>query len=190
MSKKFTSDEPCVVWMPCKPYVKKYLLENFGKPHDMITDLVDLTGDKRLHKMFIHHLAKGSERRESEKKNTKYSEMVAVEVTLETVRRYGYLLTATELAEVNRHLEERVKMMLRTFYMMLSCVGVPLERCIVRFRDRTGLDEEDWSTDSMSKEIRRHCDIDNGDVYKMLIRRMEKRCWRMLKVAGMVREEP
>ena len=189
MSKNFV-DEPCVVWMPCKAYVKKYLLENFGKPHDMITDLVDLTGDKRLHKMFIHHLAKGSKRRESEKKNTKYSEMVAVEVTPETVRRYGYLLTATELAEVNRHLEERVKMMLRTFYMMLSCVGVSLERCIVRFRDRTGLDEEDWSTDSMAKEIRRHCDIDNGDVYQMLIRRMEKRCWRMLKVAGMVREEP
>lgn len=188
MSKNF-KDEPCVVWMPCKVYVKKYLLENFGKPDSLIADMVDLSGDKTLHRMFLAHLKRGSQRRDSEQVSSRYTEMVAVELKAEHVKRHGYLLTSTELTEVNRQMEERVKHILRTYYMMLSCVGVSVEKCIERFRSRTGIDEDDWSTDSMAKEIRRHCEMDNGDVYRALIRRMEKRCWKMLKAAGMIREE-
>lgn len=37
-----------VCWLPCKPYVKEFLLANFNAPDEVWDEIVDLSPDREL----------------------------------------------------------------------------------------------------------------------------------------------
>ena len=43
-----TKKDRFVCWLPCKPYVKQFLLYNFNAPDDTWTEIVNLSPDKEL----------------------------------------------------------------------------------------------------------------------------------------------
>ena len=173
------------VILPCKPYVKAYLMANFGRRDEIYGELLNLTSDRELYHDFLQRLKNGKGRYDSRISCTKYEEKVYISVSRETVRRYGWLLTPTETNAFNRILEHRVKLMLRNFVSSLRVVGVPINICIERFRKSTGITELDWDTDSIRRDLNRNLDLNSVNAEDFL-QKIQKNVWCVLFEFGTI----
>lgn len=173
------------VIVPCKGYVKAYLLANFSRPDDDWPELVNLSSDKPLHDYFISLLRKGDEHHDSQLKGTRYRYQVSIEITSDQFLRYGWLLTMTDTMRFNGMLERRVKHMLYSYVGALRVTGMPLMECIRRFRERTHIQEWMWDTDSIRKDLQRHLVFDPG-MMEDFLRKIEQNVWATLSKCGTV----
>ena len=149
--------ERWVLWMPCKGYVKRWLLANFNRPDENWPEIVNLGTDKVLQKSFYNHLKRNYAPRGEEKDvSSRYTEMVAIEYTKTAFDRYGWQLTDREMVEFNNELEARVRTLLRSYALAMRALGVRTCYIIRGFRSMTGISEFDWSDDSIRKDILRH----------------------------------
>lgn len=148
--------ERWAVWLPCKPYVKRWLLANFNKPDAEWKEIADLSPDRVLQQEFRNHLSRQGHRNNIDNNLTQYTEMVAIEINRRIFNTYGWELTPYETVEFNNQLEMRVKALLRTHVSTLQCLGYTTAKAIDVFRMATGIDEDDWSDDSIRKDISRN----------------------------------
>lgn len=149
--------ERWVLWMPCKGYVKRWLLANFNRPDENWPEIVNLGTDKVLQKSFYNHLKRNyAPRGEVKDVSKRYTEMVAIEYTKTAFDRYGWQLTDRELVEFNNELEVRVRTLLRSYALAMRALGCKTCYIISGFREMTGISEFDWSDDSIRKDILRH----------------------------------
>lgn len=176
------------VIVPCKGYVKAYLLANFGRPDEDWAELVNLSSDKALHDYFISLLRRGDEHYDSQLKGARYRYQVSVEITYDQFNRYGWLLTMTDTMRFNAMLERRVKQMLYSYVGALRITGMPLMECIRRFRERTRIEEWMWDTDSIRKDLQRHLCFD-PTMMEDFLRKIEQNVWLTLSKCGTLTEE-
>lgn len=165
------------MWMPCKRYVKRWLLRRYGRPDRNWPELVNLGGDKPLYRIFVSHLRRAYRRYDTRACARQYPTQVAVEITEDVFRRYGWELTATELSSVNAILEARVKQQLHAYVIALSTTGMPLNECIRQWRRRTGITDDDWSSDSIRKEITRHIQLPQLNLWEEFCKKIEENVW-------------
>lgn len=177
--------ERWAVWMPCKGYVKRWLLVNYNRPDRCWPEIVDLSENRPLYRLFLNHLRRGWHRRDGSAMSV-YGERVAIEISEDTFRRYGWELTGTELRDFNGELERQVKLAFHTHVSMLSVTGITLNESIRRFRRYTGIGELDWETDSMRKEVLRHVRMDGGELWREYQARMEEKVWAVLSENGLL----
>ena len=140
------------VWMPCKGYVKRWLLANYNRPDENWPELVNLSANRDLADDFRRRLIRGEARRDQSLRG-RYTTRVAIEITMDTFQRYGWELSPTETLHFNTRLEREVKQVLHTYSAMLSVTGLSIADRIKRFRRATGITELDWDTDSIRKEL-------------------------------------
>lgn len=179
-----------VVWMPCKGYVKRWLLANFNRPDEKWPEIVNLGADKVLLSSFYNHLRRNyTPRGEQRDVSRRYTEQVAIEYTKTAFDRYGWSLTDKELVEFNNELEARVRLLMRNYVMALRCIGVPVGKCIQSFREMTGITEWDWSDDSIRRDLVRHIPkgIDD-DFGKILLKVKQNFCAQMTKLGQLTRQ--
>ena len=176
------------VILPCKGYVKAYLLGNFASPDDDWAELVNLSADKALHDYFLTLLRRGEERNDSRLKGTRYTYQVSVEITYDQFQRYGWMLTATDTAKFNAMLERRVKSMLYAYVSALRSIGLPMMECVRRFRHRTGITEWMWDTDSIRKDLQRNLRTDPSPYHEFL-QKIEENVWRVLPQSGTITQQ-
>lgn len=176
------------VIMPCKGYVKAYLLSNFRHPDPDWPELVNISSDKVLHDYFLTLLRKSEQRHDCRLKGTRYRCQVSIEITYDQFQRYGWLLTMTDTQKLNTLLECRVKQMLYAFVGSLRMTGLPLMDCVRRFRERTGITEWLWDTDSIRKDLQRHLEYDPA-IMDDFLHKIEKNVWRTLSRCGTVTEQ-
>lgn len=173
------------VIMPCKGYVKAYLLANFRHPDPDWDELVNLSSDKLLHDYFLTLLRKSEQRNDTRLKGTRYHHQVSIEITFDQFQRYGWLLTMTDTMKLNTLLERRVKQMLYAYVGALRITGLPLMDCVRRFRISTGINEWLWDTDSIRKDLQRHLDYDPSIMDDFLVK-IEEKVWRTLSHSGTI----
>ncbi len=173
------------VIMPCKGYVKAYLLANFRHPDPDWDELVNLSSDKLLHDYFLALLRKSEQRNDTRLKGTRYHHQVSIEITFDQFQRYGWLLTMTDTMKLNTLLERRVKQMLYAYVGALRITGLPLMDCVRRFRISTGINEWLWDTDSIRKDLQRHLDYDPSIMDDILVK-IEEKVWRTLSHSGTI----
>lgn len=188
MSKKNKKSERFAVWMPCKGYVKKWLVVNFNSPDEDWQELINLSASKVLHKSFLSHLSRKSTRRDTVSKG-RYASRVAIEITEDEFHRYGWELTPTETLSFNALLEREVKTVLHTYNAMLSVTGLTIAERIKRFRRATGITEFDWDTDSIRKELQRNSNISGEADFYNLVKNIEKNVWEVLSKSGHVTQQ-
>lgn len=176
------------VIMPCKGYVKAYLLSNFRHPDTDWPELVNLSSDKVLHDYFLTLLRKSEQRHDGRLKGTRYHCQVSIEITYDQFQRYGWLLSMTGTQKLNTLLEQRVKQMLYAFVGSLRMTGLPLMDCVRRFRERTGISEWLWDTDSIRKDLQRHLEYDPA-IMDDFLQKIEKNVWRTLSRCGTVTQQ-
>ena len=185
---KHSNKDRMAVWVPCKGYVKRWLLANYNSPDDNWAELVNLSPNRELAEDFRRRLIRGEARRDNSV-HGRYTTQVAIEISMDTFNRYGWMLSPTETLHFNSRLERDVKQVLHTYSAMLSVTGMSIAERIKRFRKATGITENDWDTDSIRKELQRNAKIDAKDDFKKICKKMEQKCWAVLSKSGHITEQ-
>lgn len=176
------------VWMPCKGYVKRWLLANYNRPDENWPELVNLSANRDLADDFRRRLIRGEARRDQSLRG-RYTTRVAIENSMDTFQRYGWELSPTETLHFNTRLEREVKQVLHTYSAMLSVTGLSIADRIKRFRRATGITELDWDTDSIRKELQRNAKINGESDFEQMVKNMELKCWAVLSKSGHITEQ-
>lgn len=146
-----------VCWVPCKPYVKQFLLQNFNAPDDKWAEIVNLGADKQLQHEFRRRLTHPCGRFDNKYSSlSRYSVVVPVEISRDDFYRYGWALTNTEAVGFSTIVERRVKTMLCTFLDVHKSFGIPLSVAIRKFQAKFGFSEDIWPYDSIRREYNRN----------------------------------
>lgn len=177
-----------VVWVPCKGYVKRWLIANFNRPDEHWQEIVNLSSCKELAEDFKKRLVRHEARRDKIVKGH-YTTRVAIEITEDTFNRYGWSLTPTEALAWNSMVERKVKMVLHTYNSMLSITGLSISERIKRFRHATGITELDWDTDSIRKELQRNSKVSAEEDFEQIVKKIEQKCWALLSKNGLITEQ-
>lgn len=185
---KHSNKDRMAVWVPCKGYVKRWLLANYNSPDDNWAELVNLSPNRELAEDFRRRLIRGEARRDNSVRG-RYTTQVAIEISMDTFNRYGWMLSPTETLHFNSRLEREVKQVLHTYSAMLSVTGMSIAERIKRFRKATGITENDWDTDSIRKELQRNAKIDAKDDFEKICKKMEQKCWAALSRSGHITEQ-
>ena len=185
---KHSNKDRMAVWVPCKGYVKRWLLANYNSPDDNWAELVNLSPNRELAEDFRRRLIRGETRRDNSVRG-RYTTQVAIEISMDTFNRYGWMLSPTETLHFNSRLEREVKQVLHTYSAMLSVTGMSIAERIKRFRKATGITENDWDTDSIRKELQRNAKINGDDVFEKICKKMELKCWAVLSKSGHITEQ-
>lgn len=143
-----------VVAIHVPPFVKNYLLTNFGVVDRDWQCLVNLSADKYLSSIFRGMLVRKDfqfdKRIESQKSGFR-SEKVNVEITRADFYRYGWALSRTDEVRFSIILESRCKTMLLTYLASAYMVNQNLAECIRKFYQLFGFSEDTWPIDSIRK---------------------------------------
>lgn len=75
-----TKKDRFVCWLPCKPYVRQFLLHNFNAPDDTWNEIVNLSSDKELQNDFLSRLSKRGRYENRYRNLYRYTTHVAVEI--------------------------------------------------------------------------------------------------------------
>lgn len=153
MAKKSTR---FVVWLPCKPYVKQFLLHEYNDPDDDWPEIVNLASDRDLRDDFISRLEKVGRYDNKYKNLYRYSAQVPVEIKKDDFYRYGWTLANTEVVRFGVRIERRIKQILFLYLDTSVGMGVPLSEAIRRFQNQYGFTEDSWSYDTIRREYNRH----------------------------------
>lgn len=185
---KHSNKDRMAVWVPCKGYVKRWLLANYNSPDDNWAELVNLSPNRELAEDFRRRLIRGEARRDNSVRG-RYTTQVAIEISMDTFNRYGWMLSPTETLHFNSRLERDVKQVLHTYSAMLSMTGLSIAERIKRFRKATGITENDWDTDSIRKELQRNAKFNGDDGFELICKKMEQKCWAVLSKSGHITEQ-
>lgn len=188
MTKHSKKQDRMAVWLPCKGYTKRWLLANYNSPDDNWAELVNLSPNRELAEDFRRRLIRGEARRDNSV-HGRYTAQVAIEISMDTFNRYGWMLSPTETLHFNSRLERDVKQVLHTYCAMLSVTGLTIADRIKRFRKATGITELDWDTDSIRKELQRNAKINGEDDFEQICKKMEQKCWAVLSKSGHITEQ-
>ena len=142
------------VWLHVKPYVRHYLLSQFGASVPGFTSLVDLRPDAYLANALREGLERHCERRDRQLERNQGGRrraLVRVLVTHEQFKHYGWALSLTEERRLNQILEARCKSILLSYLSSMYMVCGNLQVCIRKFYEEFGYDDETWPVDSIRK---------------------------------------
>lgn len=146
-----------VCWVPCKPYVKQYLLYNFNAPDETWPEIIDLSADRDLHADFIERLDKKEARYEKRYSNLyRYPEKVAIEIKKDEFYRYGWCISNESAVRFGNKIEHRIKQMLFLYLDTYVSMGIQLSIAIRNFQAKFGYNEDNWPYDSIRREYNRH----------------------------------
>lgn len=139
------------ITIPCKPYVRKYLTNNFGEPADLKTSI-------ELKTSLRNKLSKPSTR--FDKKYPPLSEYktlsakIEIYISHDDFYRYGWELTKTDTIIFNRQVEIMAKIQMR-HAIMQSCLFMTIKDAILKFQDEFNYSEDDWPFEAIRKDIQR-----------------------------------
>lgn len=142
------------ILIPCKPYVKRFLYNIFGKP-------ADLSANKFIYKYFVSLLDR-QVHRNNKRAHFKqfgkmiYSEEVEIQFNEEIFERYGYDMNRTAVIDFNLFLEDYIKTISRMYILVSHEYCPELSKLIREFQDRAKFSEDDFSFETIKKDIQRN----------------------------------
>lgn len=148
--------ERFVCWLPCKPYVKQFLLHNFNAPDEVWTEIVDLSLDKELQADFISRLSKPGRYENKYQNLYRYTSSVPIEIRKDDFYRYGWSISNTEAVKFGTKIERRIKQMLFLYLDTNVSLGIQLSTAIRNFQGKFRFTEDSWPYDSIRREYNRH----------------------------------
>lgn len=154
MNEAFTVD----VWV--KPYVKKYLENNFGSPVDLRTkegnmfyDLLQLSLQRPLHAF-----------KRRNQPNTFLTAETRIVIDEDTFHRYGFDMNKKNMMRFNAFIEKHIKLQARIYIGFNRSLGVPVSVSIPKFQETFGFTEDDFPYDTIKKDFDRNGDFINFDM--------------------------
>jgi hypothetical protein len=139
------------VQVPVKPYVKRFLENNYGHP-------VDFRNYPRENDLFKRMLKKPVFEKDSMYENEllRHSHVVDVLISEREFYRHGWELSKTDIISFGKYFEHKAKCVMRTVVGMYVSFGKPLNESILMFQDIYHMEEEYWPYDSIKKDFDRY----------------------------------
>jgi len=135
-----------------KPYVAKYLENNYGSP-------VDLSLCTNIRKIFLQFLTNPSseyDKRIDAKTDNGARKPVYIIISEYEFYNYGWELTLTNMLNFNGMIEEIIKTRMHDYMFILETIEKKITRRIQIFRDDLGFSEDDFTYDAIKKDFYRH----------------------------------
>ena len=145
------------VWLPCKTYVKVWLVINFPSPDNKWPEAVNISSDLQLSNALKEKLSKPSTRYEKRMAtNSKYTERIPIEISQDTFYRYGWELSATETNNFNQLIENRIKSDLLRYLELSVSFGSSIAAAIRGWYELSGFNDITFPSESIRKFFLRH----------------------------------
>jgi len=134
--------------VPVKPYVKRFLENNYGNP-------VDFRNHTRENEMFKRMLKKPCYKEEDKYKKELclHSNVVEIAISERDFYRHGWELSKTDIVSFGKHFEKNAKWLMRSVVSTYVSFGIPINIAINKFQTRFQLEEEYWPFDSIKKDF-------------------------------------
>ncbi len=146
--------------LPVKPYVKQYIVLNYGNP-------ANFSSNKFINDRFRKCLSKPSRRNNPYYKKSpfcRHTETIKITLSQDDFYRYGWEFTQTDIISFGKLMEHQAKFLMRnmiSFYMTLMN-----ERdAILNFQNKFGFTEDIWPFDSIKKNYSRSVNKDAKFIY-------------------------
>ena len=139
------------ITVPVKPYVKRFLENNYGNP-------VDFRNHPRESEMFKRMLKKPCYDQENKYKKELCLHKHAVEIAISErdFYRHGWEVSKTDIVSFGKHFEKNAKWLMRSVVSTYISFGIPINVAIIKFQTRFQLEEEYWPFDSIKKDFFRY----------------------------------
>ena len=145
------------VYLAVKPYVRNFMLNNYGLNDAEFPDAVSFRQDHSLYNRFRSALVKPSVKYNSRYRDLKrYSATIQIEISRDDFYRYGWALNETETVAFCSLLESRVKAMLCTYIDVHTQIGASIATAIRNFQKIFCFPEDVWPYDSIRREYNRN----------------------------------
>ena len=138
------------VFVPVKPYVKRFLEINYGDPVNFINHPREHDFLKRmLHKPdflkdYMYH-----------EEFQRLTTTVTVLISQNDFYRYGWQLSKSDTVRFGKHFEYQTKQLMRSIVGNYISFGIPLMMAIEMFQIRYHMEEEYWPFDAIKKDFYR-----------------------------------
>ena len=169
------------VTVPVKPYVKRFIENNYGCP-------VDFRNHPRENEMFRRMLKKPCRDGENKFVHGTSPNATSVEILVpgRSFDRYGWELSKTDTVRFGKHFEARAKLLMRTAVGTYVSFGAPTNIAIAKFQERFNMEEEYWPWESILKDFMRFRKNNGIDFNHYAFRHLERLILVNMEVAGNV----
>ncbi len=161
-----------LVNMYVKPYVCKYLRDNFHVANGKFPHIIDLRSDSLLYRDFLNGLQKTDLPVTQALPTQLRPCLVSIRITYDIFQRHGWELAPEAAQNINIMLEQRCKNILLTYISTLYCVTGNLARCIQIFYEKFGYNEDIWPVDSIRKIWQRDRNVPKETFYTDIIQKI------------------
>ncbi len=188
------------VFIPCKPYVKQYLIQNFGEPVNLYpaanpyltffrsclsdptpkyaqrtpcnncTMIADRELPLHVPKARNYH----KEKVKTHLSNLSRTHLVEFVISETDFYTYGWMLKPIQIAAINACFEQNVKGFMRTSIMVDFAISGSMSDSIRRFQNNYGYSEEIWSYESIKKDLYRHSDYQKISFHSEIYTKIQK----------------
>lgn len=153
------------VTFPCKPYVRVFIEQNYGKP-------VRFAKDKGLMVIIRLLLQRKQTNRWPINLNV-YTDNVSFTINEYDYNHFGGELNECAVIELNNYFENKVKTMMRTWCKTMHDYGKPAKECVLMFQSKFGYPEHIWKFESIYKDCQRN-DVFDKDFDKVMTEKIHK----------------
>lgn len=135
-----------------KPYVKRFIEVNCGKPADL--SKLPFLKDK-----FNQALKRPRKRRDnyySKFDMVTYNSILEIKIKDDEFYRYGWEMSRAEMVAFNRMTEKYMKMFARSYISIAYSFGVSVKQAIIWIQEKLQITEDEWSYEAIKKDFYRH----------------------------------
>ena len=172
------------VSVPVKPYVRRFLENNYGSP-------VDFRNHPRENEMFRRMLKKPCYDNEHKYRNksTKHTTTVDIVVSERDFSRHGWEITKTDMVSLGRYFERNAKLLMRSVVSTYISFGIPVNVAINTFQNRFAMEEEYWTFDGIKKDFFRYKVKNRIDFNRFAFQHLENLVLVNIANAGVITRE-
>ncbi len=173
-----------IVTVPVKPYIKRFLENNYGNP-------VDFRNSPRENEMLNRMLKKPSLIKDHMYKGDLclHTHFVEVEISERCFYRNGLELSKTDVISFGKYFEKNAKWLMRSIIGTYISFGIPINIAIVKFQNSFNMEEEYWPFDSIKKDFFRYKIGNEIDFNQFAYHHLEKLVLTNMSSAGAITKQ-
>lgn len=169
------------VQIPIKPYVKRFVENNYGSP-------ADFRRHPRENEMFRRMLTKPCHEKDGMYSDDLEKQCVRLQVVLSErdFFRSGWELSKTDIIAFGKYFERNAKWLMRSVVSTYISFGMQEYNAITKFQKRFNMEEEYWPFDSIKKDFYRYKSKNDIDFNHYAFQHLERLILVNMTTAGAI----
>ena len=169
------------VFVPVKPYVKRFVENNYGCP-------ADFRNHPRENEMFRRMLKKPCSDLDYQysEELQKHSVKLEIVISERDFFRSGWEMSKTDIIAFGKFFERNAKWLMRSVVSTYTSFGMQEYNAITKFQKRFQMEEEYWPFDSIKKDFYRFKNLNDIDFNYYAFQHLERLILVNMSTAGVI----